>query len=263
MPDDAEDARSGPTVTFETKVWEGDYRIVLDPARIGETVGRNRFDFAARTIFVNNVDDVTAAVRMARVLVADGLVDDVVVVEEHASDALARFGLTRDDLGRGYVYSVSELVSLHLCRTDFLLHFSGDSVLAQPCDWLPSALELFARRSDLSVVNASWTADLAAAESESFDRDGDFLLGHGFSDQMYLVRTAEMARPIYGETHPDSERYPEYGGELFEKRVDAWMRNHGRLRGTWTGGHYVHENISPAPSFARRALGRLGRTLGP
>ena len=23
----------------------------------------------------------------------------------------------------------------------------------------------------------------------------------------------------------ESERYPEYGGELFEKRVDSWLRN--------------------------------------
>lgn len=260
MPGDAEPALA-PGVSVETKVWEGDWRVVLDPAWIEAVVTRSRFDFARRTVFVNNVDAPPRVLRRARRLVDAGLVDDVVLVEEHADDALARFGLTREALGRGYVYSISELVSLHLCRTEHLLHFSGDSLLAQPYDWVPAALDLLERRPEVAVVNASWTPDLAAVEAESSDRDAEFLLGQGFSDQMYLVRTTDLARPVYGETHPASERYPAYGGELFEKRVDAWMRNHDRLRATWTGGHYVHENIRPAPSLRRRVVGRVGRAL--
>lgn len=232
-----------PTVTFETKVWEGDYRVVLTEDRLASAIGHNCFEFATRVVYVNNVDSMRAVRLRARSLVSAGVVDDVVFVEDYAESALDHFGLTADDLGRGYVYSISELVSLYLAATDYVLHFAGDTVLSQTYDWLPGALDLLARRQDVAVVNASWAPDLAAAEAESVERDGDFLLGYGFSDQMYLVRTSEFSRRIYGESHPASDRYPDYGGELFEKRVDSWMRNHRRLRATWTGGHYAHENI--------------------
>ena len=232
-------------------MWEGDYRVVLTEERLAAAVGHNCFPFATRVVYVNNVDNPRAVHRRAQVLVDAGVVDDVVFVEDHANSALDHFGLTAADLGRGYVYSISELVSLHLATTDYVLHYAGDTVLSQRFDWLPGALDLLARRQDVAVVNASWTPDLAAVEAESEERDGDFLLGYGFSDQMYLVRTSEFSQRIYGESHPASDRYPDYGGELFEKRVDSWMRNHQRLRATWAGGHYAHENIR-APGLVDR-----------
>lgn len=252
MQDVSEPRAAKPAVTFETKVWEGDYRTILDARRLDYAVSSNRFPFTSRQVFVNNVDDPQHAMRLGRRLVSDGVVDDVVLVEEHAAATLAHFDLTREELGRGYVYSISELVSLFLCRTEYLLHFSGDTLLSEPCDWMSDALEILARRADVAVVNLSWTADLGAVESESVARDGGFLLGYGFSDQMYLVRAPEFADRIYGESHAASERYPEYGGELFEKRVDAWMRNHGRLRATWMGSHYEHANIREAVSLGDR-----------
>lgn len=251
-----EHAESGapPTVTFETKVWEADYRVVLTEQRLAAAVSRNCFQFERRVVHVNNVDNPRAVRRRARSLVDAGFVDDVVFVEDHATSALDHFGLAESDLGRGYVYSISELVSLYLATTDYVLHFAGDTILSEPYDWLPAALDLLRRRTDVAVVNASWTADLAAVEAESDERDGDFLLGYGFSDQMYLVRSSEFSERIYGESHPASDRYPDYGGELFEKRVDSWMRNHQRRRATWTGGHYAHENIR-APGLKARLRG--------
>ena len=82
------------------------------------------------------------------------------------------------------------------------------------------------------------------------EETGDFYIGRGFSDQCYLVRTEEFRRRIYNESHPASARYPCYGGELFEKRVDSWVRNHGHLLATYKHGHYLHKNW-PQPFHAR------------
>jgi len=57
-----------------------------------------------------------------------------------------------------------------------------------------------------------------------------------------MVRTADFRQPIYSEQNAASSRYPGYGGELFEKRVDSWMRNHGHLRATYRHGAYEHES---------------------
>ncbi|MBL0749131.1 hypothetical protein [Nocardioides baculatus] len=254
MGDGTETGDAAPSVTFETKVWEGDYRVVLTEERLSAALDRNCFEFARRVVHVNNVDNRRAVERRARSVVAAGLVDDVVFVEDHAASALDHFGLTVTDLGRGYVYSISELVSIYLATTDHVLHFAGDTILSQEYNWLPDALDLLRRRPDVAVVNLSWTSDITAVEAESEDRDGDFLLGYGFSDQMYLVRTSDFSAQIYGESHPASDRYPDYGGELFEKRVDSWMRNHSRLRATWTDGYYAHENIR-APGLKNRLRG--------
>lgn len=249
------------TVAFETKVWEQDYRQVLTQQRIGAAVGRNQYSFSRRTVYVNNVDRPGDAMRRAERLVSADLLDDVVLVEDHAAAALRHFKLTRDDLGRGYVYSISELVGLYLARTDYLLHFAGDTVLAGPLKWLPSAMALMERRQDVAVTNVSWSSDMEQPRGEASDTDGDFLLGYGFSDQMYLVRTDDFRQTIFGESHVASGRYPAYGGELFEKRVDAWMRNHRRLRATWVGGHYVHENVRRSPSAFTRIRARLARRV--
>ncbi len=257
-----DESAPAPSITFETKVWEGDYRIVLDEVRLGRAIAHNSWSFASRIVYVNNVDNSRRVLQRGRRLVDNGVLDDVVLVDDHAQAALDHFGLSKSDLGRGYVYSISELVSLFLCETDYLLHFAGDTMLREPADWVPPALDLLGRRPDVAVVNVSWTPDVRLVEAESSARDGDFLLGYGFSDQMYLVRSAEFEQRIYAESHPDSARYPEYGGELFEKRVDAWMRNHKKLRATWTASHYVHENIRHPRSAAQLALAKVMRVAG-
>ena len=55
-----------------------------------------------------------------------------------------------------------------------------------------------------------------------------------------VVATAEL-----------SKRYPRYGGDLFEKRVDSWMRNHAFHRLTWRHGSYEHRNF-PRNGLRRR-----------
>ena len=106
------------------------------------------------------------------------------------------------------------------------------------------------RDSRVKVCNLDWDENHREAKGGATGETDDFHIGTGFSDQCYLVRTEEFRQRIYNETHPASARYPKYGGELFEKRVDSWMQNHGHLRATYKHGHYIHKNW-PLPPFAR------------
>ncbi len=81
------------------------------------------------------------------------------------------------------------------------------------------------------------------AKQESISEIEHFFVGFGFSDQSFLVRTNDFKKPIYNEYNSASERYPQYGGETFEKRVDSWMRNHQYLRLTYKHGTYIHEDF--------------------
>ena len=73
------------------------------------------------------------------------------------------------------------------------------------------------------------------------DEVQDFYLGYGFSDQCYLLGMDVFKKQIYGEKNPESERYPSYGGEYLEKRIDAYMRNHKLLRITSKKVWYIHK----------------------
>lgn len=242
-------------LTLETKVWEQDYDVVLSPSRLARWADAAHGVPAHRVLYVNNVERPGRVMDLARRRVRAGLADEVYLVEEHADAALAQVDLTRADLGRGLVYSLAEIVGLVLCRTPYLLHLSGDSRPAGRYPWVGPALDRLERDPQAAVANLLWDHDDAGARAEATSIEDDFYVGQGFSDQMYLVRAPELAAPVYHHRHPESERYPEYGGELFEKRVDAWMRTHDRRRLTWRHGSYLHENI-PA-RHRRRAVSRL------
>ena len=235
-----------PSVTLETKCWERDWEKLLCTDRLKHLADRSAYPFVKRLLMINNVADLGRVVSLAQAAVADGRITDYVVVQEHAAAALDFFDLTAADLGRGYVYSIAELVSIYLCETDYLLHFAGDCLPRKRSGWVAKAIDVLAADPRVRVANLSWdTPDCPSentpAREASFGRRGDFFLGYGFSDQCYLIRTRDFRSRIYGESNAASDRYPLYGGELFEKRVDAWMRNHDFLRATYIHAVYDHE----------------------
>ena len=242
-----------PTVTLETKCWENDWEFLLKTDRIERTIDLSGYNFAKRTLCINNVDDMAKVTRHAERLVSSGILTDFIIVRDHEKAALEFFELSREDLTSGFVYSIAELVGLFVCSTEYLLHYSGDSRPLKKTPWLDSALARMEKDSRAKVANLTWNANYSEAAAESFAEDDNFYIGYGFSDQNYLVRTADFRSPaVYHEKNPLSERYPGYGGELFEKRVDSWMRNHEHYRLTYRFGAYEHRNF-PASGIRKKA----------
>ncbi|MBC7963158.1 MAG: hypothetical protein H7Y05_09470 [Steroidobacteraceae bacterium] len=246
-----------PSVTFETKCYEKDWEILLKTGRLEAMIERNQFDFGERILYINNVADPDKVRRYAERCKEQGIITEHVLVDDYADEALAFFGLDRDSFKGGYYYSIQELVGIYRCRTEYLLHFSSDSVLDGAFPWIERAVERLQSDRQVRVVNCLWNRKTDEAVQESHSEDKDFWVGSGFSDQSYLIRASDFRNRIYGETHPASQRYPVYGGELFEKRVDAWMRNNGFQRCTYKHGSYLSKNF-PRNKFLRTA----GRLLG-
>jgi len=233
-----------PSVTLETKCWENDWQFLLQTDRIERMVERNAFAFARKTLIINNVSDVRLVCSRAEKLVKASLLTDFYVARDHEERVLEFFGLSKESLGIAYVYSISELVGIYLCQTEFLLHLAGDSIPTHRTGWMGAALKRFENDPKVRVANLTWNDKYDEAAEESFAEDDDFYTGYGFSGQMYLIRTSDFRSPeVYHERNPLSERYPAYGGELFEKRVDSWMRNHDFHRITYKHGSYLHRNI--------------------
>lgn len=240
-----------PGVTFETKCWEKDWEYLLKTDRLQQAVEYNCFNFRERVLYINNVskNSLSEVLRRADSCIAKAILTSYVVVEDYAEEALDFFSITKESLGCGYYYSIAELVGIFLCNTEYLLHFSSDSMLANPFTWVDKALAKMGQDEHIKVANPTWNGRYHEAKLESFCEDADWYTGLGFSDQCYLVAPREFRKKIYTETHPASSRYPQYGGELFEKRVDSWMRNHQHYRITYKHGTYIHQNFT-TPCFS-------------
>ncbi|MHC0038676.1 hypothetical protein [Pseudoneobacillus sp. C159] len=200
----------------------------------------NLYSFSNKVLFINNVQDKELVSYHAEILVKEGILTSFVIVDDYAEEALDFFGLTKDCFGAGYYYSISELVSIYLCKTEYLLHFSSDSILEKPIDWIKNAIKKMEGNMKIKVANPTWNGQYQEALAESIEEDDYFYTGFGFSDQCYLIRVKDFKQKIYMEKNSLSERYPVYGGELFEKRVDAWMRNNNYYRITYKLGSYIH-----------------------
>jgi len=236
-------------VTFETKVWEKDYEIILKSGRIQKMIDRCHYPFEQKKLFINNVNDLSKAQRLADKLISKSVIDQYIVVDQFAKEALDFFELSKESLGRGYYYSIAELVSIYLCNTKYLLHFSGDSIPMRNSNykWLYILIKQLESNPQIGVANLLWNQKTEEAILESIEHDLQFCIGYGFSDQMYLIRADEFRRPIFNEHNEKSNHYPSYGGELFEKRVHSYMLNHERYRLTYLGTSYKHRNFSKKP----------------
>jgi hypothetical protein len=239
-------------VTFETKCYEKDWRFLLRKGRLEEMIGNCAYPFADKILSINNVDDYPLVMKEADKLVARGVINRYIIVRDHEEQLLAALQLSKESFKGGYYYSIAEMVSISQCATEYLLHFSGDSLLEKGGKpWIDKAIETMNGEERILAANPCWNFDYPGAAKESFKEDNDWYYSEGgFSDQCYLVKASRFTGTIYTETHPDSARYPEYGGELFEKRIDAYMRNKSLWRITSKHVSYEHENV-PSNKFRR------------
>jgi hypothetical protein len=233
------------TITFETKVWENDWELMLKSSRLEKMMERCNHRFNQKILYINNVQHYSKVAHNADRLIRGGIIDQYVKVSDYAEEAMDFFSLSREKLGIGYYYSIAELVSIYLTKTEYLLHFSSDSIVTTKTSthWLSDGIATLTNNNNVKVFNLTWNGEYSAAQNESEYDDVMNVYGFGFSDQMYLIRTADFRKPIYHYYDPASERYPKYGGELFEKRVDSWMRQNNFLRATYKNGSYLHKNF--------------------
>jgi hypothetical protein len=231
-------------VTFETKVWEKDWEYLLKGDYLDKLIAAHKYEFSKKQIVINNVNDRALVEQYCKQKMEEGIIDCYYVVADLQDEVLAYFDLSRDSFKGGYNYSIAELVGIYKCETPFLLHYSSDSYFQSTHhNWIDEAIHVMSNQPHIVVANPTWNGKFAEAKQESFDQLDNFYIGYGFSDQCYLIKTHYFKNKIYNETHIESQRYPTYGGELFEKRVDAYMRTMHKHRITHMHANYISHNF--------------------
>lgn len=232
------------TVTFETKVYEQDWEFILIGNYLSRMINNCDYNFQKRTLIINNVNNPTLVAKYAQKKVDQGVIDAFYIVDEHIAEALKYFQLTREDLGKGYYYSSAEIVGLYLCKTDFLCHFSSDSILIpNRANWLRESIEMFNQNNKILVSNPLWGEVFLS--NSLIDNKSFHFSDAGLSDQCYLLSMKKVKKDFLIYHHPEGDKlYPNYGGELFEKRVFSFMKYHDVFRITAIHSYYKHQNFS-------------------
>lgn len=231
-------------VTFETKVWQNDWEYILKGKYLDKVIEQCNYQFETRVLIINNINDRIEVEKYAIKKVEEGILDSYYFAEDYVDEVLCFFNIKKESFDGGYYYSIAELVGVYLCKTKYLLHFSSDSFLKNMGNqWIDEAINLFIDRNDIIVANPVWNDSFIQAKNESIEEIGNFYLSYGFSDQCYLIKTDIFKKQIYNNKNIESERYPKYGGELFEKRVDSYMRNNNLYRITSKRVSYNHINF--------------------
>lgn len=257
MPEEQAPVNHKP-VDFVVNTFERTYRTVLAPGFIGGMSRQHCFPFANQTLLINNVRSPADARKMALALRETGEITEFHFVEDLLEGTLQAVGLTRRDIEPDVHYSDCSLVAMCLAGSDYVVYCDADVRLRQPCDWISPSQDLMERESRIAVTNPNWQQPTLAAEAREY-LDG-FAVGYGFSDQLYMVRRSEFGKPIYRFHTPISLRYPmSERGRIFEQRVDSYMRRCRRMRGTYTGALYMHEDRAAYPRLTTWAHLRKAR----
>jgi hypothetical protein len=237
-------------LTFETKVWENDWEYILKNNYIDKMISNCNFNFNKKKIIINNVQNRKEVERHCEIKIKEGIIDEYYCVEDYSTQVLDFFEIDLNSFKGGYVYSISELLGIYLCKTEFLLHFSSDSYLKKDnFNWIEEGIKIMQNNPDIIVANPTWNKKFAEVKSESTTEISNFFLGSGFSDQCYLIKNEVFRKNIYNEKNIMSERYPDYGGELFEKRVDSFMKNNNKFRITHKYDYYISKNFNKKKWF--------------
>jgi hypothetical protein len=233
-----------PTVELMCNCYEGTYRIVLTREYWLRLTLEQQSVLHRRIALINNVNDRAHASKLAEDLLKDGVLDAYFFVADYADRALSEVGLRYTDLGRIPHYSDWAFVAAYVCDSDYLLHWDAEIRLVSPHDWITPCVTRLESDARAFAANPLWSGNrfsLERTRAEAFAEDDTFLLGYGFSDQVYLARSADLRKPIYHHWHPFSLRYPlSHVAGTFEQRVDSAMRRLDRIRITYKHVSYAH-----------------------
>ena len=231
------------SVDLLISMYERTYREVLVPGFFPAIEKQNCITFANRIAIINNVISRKDAALRAESLLASGEIHRYFFVSDHIDQALEKTGLTHDDLGPVANYTNWAIAGICTTASPWFVIWDSEISLTEPINWIEPSIAFLAENSRAFVAapnhHPEWVC--GSVKNKILNLNGNFALGYGFSDQVFLARTEQFACPIYGEKCLASLRYPlAHIGSVFEQWVDSYMRNHHLWRAIYIPAVYHH-----------------------
>jgi imidazoleglycerol phosphate dehydratase HisB len=219
------------SITFQINVYEKTYKNVLESTLESFLKILPKFD---EYVFIDNgvVDK-----EHLRKLLENFPQFVLYTTGEHDEEVLTHFDIK--DLGVAYKYTIPHLYSIYFSKSDYIMHVSEDILDLQIENFVEDSVKLLENNSDIISTIPNW----GAINIESHEYRENFGIAFGFSDQVYVLKKDRFNDKIfYNYYHVDSQRYPNYGGESFEKRINSYMRCLNLKRAIHKNSSYRHEH---------------------
>ena len=237
--------------TFQTGCYEADWRVILSGDYLKKKIDACGYSFVAKNLFINNVSDRKSVIEACERLKKEGVVSAYYFSEDYIDEALHFFNLTRDDLGsqQQSYYSLFEFVGMYLCKTPYLLSFKDDACIYKgiqrrniSISWVEELISELEQNENYVTGNPRWGSSRSAKKEaiNQITASGNYYLSHTFSDQCFLCKTYIFKNDIYRYEHADSDRFPSYGGNGFERRCNSFLNVKQLYRLTAKNIRYYH-----------------------
>ncbi len=241
------------SVTFATTCWEKDYKILLEEGYLDQLIKSHSFSFDRKILIINNVKHPEEVISLATERVKDGSITDFYLALEHQKEILSFFQLTRKDFTLGddrekypglsddwvFYNALGPMAALYFLSTEYILYQTGDVALSGSCQWIDKAIHFLEKYPEVKIANLVWNHQLDEVKREAYRKKSSFYLAkEGFSDQMFLGKREDLRAPILSQIREDAAHFPR--GDVFEKRIFSYMKNHGWQRITYKRGSYIH-----------------------
>lgn len=198
--------------------------------------------FLETVVCVNwiHTDDIEICDNLIDSRLREKSIDRIIRTPVVHSMSLDRYDIKLDDLGFLPYASLADFVAIDDCKTKYIAMFCGDCCPWGSSEWIKEGIEILIHNPDFMIVNPTWNGFCDHARAESDGETPEYFIGRGFSDQCYLARSDDLKANIYQENNPESDLiYCPAHGNTFEKRVNAYMRNHGKKRITLKNSAYL------------------------
>jgi len=262
-------------LTIASTCWENDYDIILNTPyreKLFPDIVKHKM------LIVNNVNDKAMVTSLADRAKAEGSITEFFYSEELSDTVLNDsnfFGrgqtgnisalftakpsfkqhvkaiLNRKPIQRkynGYWYSIAPLCAIYKCKTDWLLYFTEDTlIIDEDFSWIEKAQQLMQAEEKYISACPIWNYKIEEAHSQSEGSIGDFWITSGFSDQCFLLnakKVREIPNLLCEQNDFVNKTYMYYGGNYFERMLNAYMRNHGLKRLVHQKSIYFHKDFS-------------------
>lgn len=232
-------------ISFVTNCWEKDWEILLKQGRLDKMISKNNFQFSKKILTINNVKDRKEVTKWAEKAKSSKIIDEYFFTEDTWKEVLIFFDIPLSfKEERGFLYSIAEYTALFFSKEDYMVFFTGDSILEKKDDWITKALQIFKENDDIVVINPLRNNEYKESGKECAEENDIFFKGFLFSDQCFMIPVQIFREKIYGFYNKyTDEIFPKYAGESFEKRSDAFMRTKKLYRATLKNVVYLHINF--------------------
>jgi len=239
-------------VTFFTQCYEGDWEAIINRGGLKRKIENLDYSFSKKILIVTNVNNRELVEHSLIKLIEDEIVDEYYFTDDYSDKVLEYFNIDKQSFNGGYWYSISPLLSIYLCESDYMVYLTGDSLTDKSdYDWIENGIEMLKSNENVKVVNPVWNLQYdAAKDDENYyisngnnleNKHIDWWYGMGFSDQCFLIPTNVFKSQIYNEQNILSDiQYPSYAGDSFEKRISSFLKNNKYYRITSNKTTYFH-----------------------